>query len=200
VVIDDAELKDFVGQPPFSSDRIYDRTPAGVVMGLAWRAPARPAARDCCCAAQRCCGRLRSIVCHSNQALAAALCVNSAAGLCRWGVAARARTATDVLQSLPGGLHEALPARRRALKGSWARQDGDGRQLAVHRGRVRGARRGQGRDDHHRCAGRARLPAAPARSARAGCVEVLQLPSCCRRGCQLGQSCPLPPLSCARSP
>ncbi len=42
VVIDDAELKDFVGQPPFSSDRIYDRTPAGVVMGLAWRAPARP--------------------------------------------------------------------------------------------------------------------------------------------------------------
>ncbi|KAG5461096.1 MAG: Lon protease C-terminal proteolytic domain-containing protein, partial [Olpidium bornovanus] len=29
-------LKDFVGPPVFSSDRLYDTTPAGVVMGLAW--------------------------------------------------------------------------------------------------------------------------------------------------------------------
>ncbi len=26
----------FVGQPPFSTDRLYDATPPGVVMGLAW--------------------------------------------------------------------------------------------------------------------------------------------------------------------
>jgi Lon-like ATP-dependent protease len=29
-------LKDFVGQPVFASDRLYESTPAGVVMGLAW--------------------------------------------------------------------------------------------------------------------------------------------------------------------
>lgn len=27
-----------MGQPPFSSDRFYDQTPPGVVMGLAWTA------------------------------------------------------------------------------------------------------------------------------------------------------------------
>ena len=36
IVIDKSDLKDFVGQPPFTSDRIYDSTPPGVVMGLAW--------------------------------------------------------------------------------------------------------------------------------------------------------------------
>ena len=36
IVIDKDDLKDFVGQPPFTSDRIYDSTPPGVVMGLAW--------------------------------------------------------------------------------------------------------------------------------------------------------------------
>lgn len=36
IVIDKGDLKEFVGQPPFTSDRIYDHTPPGVVMGLAW--------------------------------------------------------------------------------------------------------------------------------------------------------------------
>merc|ERR1711862_611046 len=32
-------LKKYVGQPPYSSDRLFpDGTPAGVVMGLAWTA------------------------------------------------------------------------------------------------------------------------------------------------------------------
>nr|CAD7257677.1 unnamed protein product [Timema shepardi] len=31
-------LQDFVGKPVFTHDRMYDRTPAGVVMGLAWTA------------------------------------------------------------------------------------------------------------------------------------------------------------------
>jgi len=34
--VDVGDLTDYVGQPPFTSDRIYGRTPAGVVMGLAW--------------------------------------------------------------------------------------------------------------------------------------------------------------------
>ncbi|EIE24366.1 ATP-dependent protease La [Coccomyxa subellipsoidea C-169] len=38
VTVEVDELKDYVGQPPFTSDRIYDVTPAGVVMGLAWTA------------------------------------------------------------------------------------------------------------------------------------------------------------------
>lgn len=29
-------LNDYVGKPIFSSDRMYDKTPVGVVMGLAW--------------------------------------------------------------------------------------------------------------------------------------------------------------------
>jgi len=37
VAVDTDELKDFVGQPPYPSDRIYrDHMPAGVVTGLAW--------------------------------------------------------------------------------------------------------------------------------------------------------------------
>jgi len=31
-------LKDFVGNPTFTSDRMYETTPPGVVMGLAWTA------------------------------------------------------------------------------------------------------------------------------------------------------------------
>mmetsp|Transcript_2627 Transcript_2627/g.4154 ORF Transcript_2627/g.4154 Transcript_2627/m.4154 type:complete len:631 (+) Transcript_2627:155-2047(+) len=37
IVIDSgADLVDYVGQPPFQTDRIYDHTPPGVVTGLAW--------------------------------------------------------------------------------------------------------------------------------------------------------------------
>lgn len=36
VVIDKDNLKDYVGPPVFTSDRLYDVTPPGVTMGLAW--------------------------------------------------------------------------------------------------------------------------------------------------------------------
>ncbi|PAA78514.1 hypothetical protein BOX15_Mlig018166g1, partial [Macrostomum lignano] len=36
--IDETSLADFVGKPVFSRDRLYDSTPSGVVMGLAWTA------------------------------------------------------------------------------------------------------------------------------------------------------------------
>lgn len=37
ITVDVDQLKDYVGQPPFTSDRIYrDHMPAGVVTGLAW--------------------------------------------------------------------------------------------------------------------------------------------------------------------
>ena len=36
VTIDKANLKDYVGPPVFTSDRLYDVTPPGVAMGLAW--------------------------------------------------------------------------------------------------------------------------------------------------------------------
>ena len=36
VEIDINNLKDYVGPPIFLSDRLYDQTPPGVVMGLAW--------------------------------------------------------------------------------------------------------------------------------------------------------------------
>lgn len=36
VVIDKNNLKDYVGPPIYTSDRLYDVTPAGVTMGLAW--------------------------------------------------------------------------------------------------------------------------------------------------------------------
>lgn len=36
VVIDKENLKDYVGPPIFTSDRLYDITPPGVTMGLAW--------------------------------------------------------------------------------------------------------------------------------------------------------------------
>ncbi|KAF3778335.1 Lon protease-like protein [Nymphaea thermarum] len=38
VVVDATNLSDFVGKPVFHADRIYDQTPEGVVMGLAWTA------------------------------------------------------------------------------------------------------------------------------------------------------------------
>ena len=36
ITIDEKNLKDYVGPPVFTSDRLYDVTPAGVAMGLAW--------------------------------------------------------------------------------------------------------------------------------------------------------------------
>ena len=36
VSIDRENLKDYVGPPIFTSDRLYEKTPAGVAMGLAW--------------------------------------------------------------------------------------------------------------------------------------------------------------------
>ena len=38
MVIDVSNLTDFVGKPVFHAERIYDQTPVGVVMGLAWTA------------------------------------------------------------------------------------------------------------------------------------------------------------------
>ena len=38
VVVSSSNLKDFLGLPPFVSDRFYETTPPGVVMGLAWTA------------------------------------------------------------------------------------------------------------------------------------------------------------------
>ncbi|RDA86115.1 hypothetical protein CP532_1156 [Ophiocordyceps camponoti-leonardi (nom. inval.)] len=59
IAIDKTNLKDFVGPPMFTSDRLYDVTPPGVSMGLAWtqmggavlyiesilQAPLRPSSR-----------------------------------------------------------------------------------------------------------------------------------------------------------
>lgn len=36
IVVDASELVDYVGQPPFTNDKIYNTTPPGVVMGLAY--------------------------------------------------------------------------------------------------------------------------------------------------------------------
>ncbi|TVU47322.1 hypothetical protein EJB05_06918, partial [Eragrostis curvula] len=38
VVVDASNLGNFVGKPVFQAERIYDQTPIGVVMGLAWNA------------------------------------------------------------------------------------------------------------------------------------------------------------------
>ncbi|XP_030504000.2 lon protease homolog 1, mitochondrial [Cannabis sativa] len=38
VLVDKENLSDFVGKPVFHAERIFDRTPIGVVMGLAWTA------------------------------------------------------------------------------------------------------------------------------------------------------------------
>ncbi|KAL3651344.1 ATP-dependent serine protease [Castilleja foliolosa] len=36
ILVDSSNLVDFVGKPVFHAERIYDQTPVGVVMGLAW--------------------------------------------------------------------------------------------------------------------------------------------------------------------
>ncbi|KAM5561037.1 lon protease [Rosa sericea] len=38
VLVNESNLGDFVGKPVFHADRIYEQTPVGVVMGLAWTA------------------------------------------------------------------------------------------------------------------------------------------------------------------
>lgn len=38
ITVDNGNLRDFVGRPVFTTDRLYDTTPPGVVMGLAWTA------------------------------------------------------------------------------------------------------------------------------------------------------------------
>jgi Lon-like ATP-dependent protease len=38
VTVDDGNLQEFVGKPVYTSDRMYELTPAGVSMGLAWTA------------------------------------------------------------------------------------------------------------------------------------------------------------------
>lgn len=38
VVVDESNLSNYVGKPVFHAERIYDQTPTGVVMGLAWTA------------------------------------------------------------------------------------------------------------------------------------------------------------------
>ncbi|XP_022156355.1 lon protease homolog 1, mitochondrial-like isoform X2 [Momordica charantia] len=38
VIVDSPNLADYVGKPVFHAERIYDHTPVGVVMGLAWTA------------------------------------------------------------------------------------------------------------------------------------------------------------------
>ncbi|KAF9614338.1 hypothetical protein IFM89_018091 [Coptis chinensis] len=38
VTIDESNLSDYVGKPVFQAERIYEQTPIGVVMGLAWTA------------------------------------------------------------------------------------------------------------------------------------------------------------------
>jgi Lon-like ATP-dependent protease len=38
LIINETNLSDFVGPPIFQSDRLYEHTPVGVVMGLAWTA------------------------------------------------------------------------------------------------------------------------------------------------------------------
>ena len=38
LIVTDKNLQDYVGNPIFISDRMYETTPPGVVMGLAWTA------------------------------------------------------------------------------------------------------------------------------------------------------------------
>lgn len=38
VLVNPDNLHEFVGKPMFTHDRMYEDTPAGVVMGLAWTA------------------------------------------------------------------------------------------------------------------------------------------------------------------
>jgi Lon-like ATP-dependent protease len=41
VEVSEKTLQEFVGKPIFTSDKLYDITPPGVVMGLAWTAMGR---------------------------------------------------------------------------------------------------------------------------------------------------------------
>ena len=36
LTVNKENLQDYVGRPLFSHDRMYDKTPAGVIAGLAW--------------------------------------------------------------------------------------------------------------------------------------------------------------------
>ena len=38
VNVEQGNLEDFVGKPKFSQERLYETTPPGVIMGLAWTA------------------------------------------------------------------------------------------------------------------------------------------------------------------
>ncbi|XP_078159741.1 lon protease homolog, mitochondrial-like [Carex rostrata] len=38
IIVNESNLTDYVGKPVFQAERIYDQTPVGVVMGLAWTA------------------------------------------------------------------------------------------------------------------------------------------------------------------
>ena len=38
IIVDESNLSEYVGNAVFQSDRLYDQTPVGVVMGLAWTA------------------------------------------------------------------------------------------------------------------------------------------------------------------
>lgn len=41
IVVDNQNIENFVGRPKFTTDRLYDATPIGVIMGLAWTAMGR---------------------------------------------------------------------------------------------------------------------------------------------------------------
>ena len=41
IVVDDGNLQEFVGKPIYTTDRMYELTPPGVSMGLAWTANGR---------------------------------------------------------------------------------------------------------------------------------------------------------------
>ena len=38
IIVTPENLPDFVGKPLFTTDKMYEQTPAGIVMGLAWTA------------------------------------------------------------------------------------------------------------------------------------------------------------------
>lgn len=47
VEVSSQNLQEFVGKPTFTHDRLYDVTPPGVVMGLAWTAMGKSIAINC---------------------------------------------------------------------------------------------------------------------------------------------------------
>jgi Lon-like ATP-dependent protease len=44
--VDNTNLKEFVGREKFTSERLYEITPPGVIMGLAWTAMGKQALRN----------------------------------------------------------------------------------------------------------------------------------------------------------